>query len=116
MSGIVVSLASKLSFYKEADVEFQFIDTASLRKYANRGNARAQNILGDRYFNGDTVDTDYKEAVKWYKKAAFSGYDVAMYNLGDMYYCGLGVAQDYCKTIEWYKKAASKGIVMHSVI
>lgn len=38
-----------------------------------------------------TVDTDYKEAVKWYKKAAFSGYDVAMYNLGDMYYCGLGV-------------------------
>ena len=105
MSGIVVSLDSRLNVYREADVEFQFIDTESLRKYASRGNVKAQNILGDRYFNGDTVETDYDEAVKWYKRAAFAGYDIAMYNLGDMYYDGLGVKKDYKKAKEWHDKA-----------
>jgi len=35
-----------------------------------RGDALAQNNLGVMYENGQGVPQDYKEAVKWYTKAA----------------------------------------------
>jgi len=41
-----------------------------------------------------TVPQDYKEAVKWYLKAAEQGYALAQFNLGNMYYNGDGVLQD----------------------
>lgn len=52
---------------------------------------------------------DYKEAFKWYSKAANQGYAVAQYNLGVMYQYGYGVRQDYQKAIEWYLRAANQG-------
>ena len=33
----------------------------------------AQRELGDCYYNGEGVDQDYEEAVKWYEKAAGTG-------------------------------------------
>ena len=35
---------------------------------------------------GQGVQKDYKEAVKWYRKAAEQGYAKAQFNLGFMYY------------------------------
>ncbi len=37
---------------------------------ANLGNTDAQNELGDRYYEGRTVEENDAEALKWYKKAA----------------------------------------------
>ncbi|MED5579516.1 MAG: tetratricopeptide repeat protein, partial [Nitrospinota bacterium] len=53
---------------------------------------------------------DYKEAVKWYTKAANQGYASAQYNLGWMYAKGYGVLKDYKEAVKWYTKAANQGV------
>lgn len=50
---------------------------ADCEKKANQGNAEAQFNLGVMHRNGDGVVQDNKEAVKWYRKAAEQGYDLA---------------------------------------
>jgi len=55
------------------------------------------------------VDYDYNEAVKWIRKAAEQGYDIAQYNLGDCYYYGRGVSQDYNEAVKWFRKASEQG-------
>jgi TPR repeat protein len=52
---------------------------------------------------------NYKEAAKWYKKAADQGFALAQYNLGVMYVKGLGVRQNYKEAVKWFKKAADQG-------
>ena len=61
------------------------------------------------YNNGQGVAQDYKEAVKWYTKAAEQGDELAQYNLALMYDNGKGVAQDYKEAMKWYTKAAEQG-------
>ena len=53
---------------------------------------------------------NYKEALRWYRKAAEQGYSVAQFNLGVMYENGLGLPQDYIEALKWYRKAADQGI------
>lgn len=79
------------------------------RKAAEKGNARAQNIMGNRYFNGKCVGQNYVEAVKWYRKSAIQGYPGAQENLGDCYFNGQGVAQNLGEAFNWYTKAAEQG-------
>ena len=62
------------------------------------------------YQNGHGVTQDYKEAGKWYTKAAEQGHAQAQCNLGWMYQNGHGVTQDYQKAYEWYTKAAEQGL------
>ena len=61
------------------------------------------------YNNGKGVVQDYKEAVKWYTKAAEQGFASAQYNLGLMYVMGQGVAQDYNSAHMWFNIAAANG-------
>jgi TPR repeat protein len=58
------------------------------------------------YGQGEGVAQDYKEAVKWYRKAAEQGVVDGQYNLGWMYDKGKGVVQDYKEAVKWYRKAA----------
>ena len=76
---------------------------------ANQGLAVAQNDLGECYYNGNGVTTDYGEAVKWYRLAADQGYADAQSHLGDCYYQGNGVTQDYDEAVKWYRLAADQG-------
>ena len=76
---------------------------------AEQGNVSAQYNLGLMYGMGQGVAQDYKEAVKWYTKAAEQGYAKAQYNLGLMYNNGKGVVQDYKEAVKWYTKAAEQG-------
>ena len=55
------------------------------------------------------VPQDYAEAVKWYRKAAEQGLQIAQTNLGVMYGQGHGVPQDYAEAVKWYRKAAEQG-------
>jgi hypothetical protein len=65
------------------------------------------------YQSGDGVRRDYKEAVKWYTKAAEQGNVLAQDWLGDMYSIGSdfyeGVPRDDKEAIKWYTKAAEQG-------
>ena len=76
---------------------------------AEQGDAFAQFSLGVMYGNGMGVTQDYKEADKWYRKAAEQGNAEAQFNLGVMYEDGQGVAQDYKEALKWWRKAAEQG-------
>lgn len=78
------------------------------RPLALQGNARAQNNLGFMYENGQGVDQDDAEAVRWYRQAAEQGDAIAQINLGFMYANGRGVAQDDAEAVRWYRRAAEQ--------
>lgn len=68
-----------------------------------------QNKLGVRYFNGDGVVKDRKEAVEWFLKAAEQGLPEAQNNLGLCYLHGCGITQDEIEAEKWFRKAAEQG-------
>lgn len=73
------------------------------------GDAEAQQELGRMYFNGLGVSRDYREAVKWYEKAAGQGLAGAQFYLGVMYFKGEGVPKDDREAVRWYTRAAEQG-------
>ena len=81
------------------------------------GGIPSENALGDMYYFGNGVTQDYKEAAKWYKKAAYDHNHIpgsvntayGQYSLGFMYYYGQGVLKDYKEAIKLYKMAAEEG-------
>ena len=52
---------------------------------------------------------DWREAAKWYLKAAEQGDTKAQKNLGVMYRSGKGVVKDDKEAVKWYRKAAEQG-------
>ena len=48
-------------------------DLTQLRAAAERGSAKAQNALGERYAKGAGVTQDPAQAVQWYRMAAEQG-------------------------------------------
>lgn len=75
---------------------------------AQRGDAKAQYKLGEKYYSGDGIEEDDGLAAKWYRKAAEQGNAAAQYRLGYMYQGGLGVAQNYAEAVMWYRKSAEQ--------
>ena len=94
-----------------------------IQKKAEQGDAEAQKILGDMYFDGDLVSKERVQAFKWYRKSAEQGNPDAQYCLGDMYERDLGTGEnntdsdDFSSKIDknwaeaekWYLKAAEHG-------
>ena len=68
------------------------MDIEELKQKAAVGDAEAQFQLGKKYANGDGVEQDYAEALKWYMKSAEQGNAKAQNNLGIMYDWG------WCRT------------------
>ncbi len=86
------------------------------RKAVEAGNADAMYRLGEAYEDGEGVEEDEAEAVKWYReavkgyrKAAEAGNADAMNSLGEAYRDGKGVEEDEAEAVEWYRKAAEAG-------
>jgi len=91
------------------------INISQLKKQAERGDAKAQNKLGD-YFNSiinfsknkDVCSSsNHKLTIKYYTKAAQKGYVKAQKNLG-MFYSEIP-CPEYDKGVFWLKKVALKG-------
>lgn len=61
------------------------------------------------YYFGHGIPKDYKEAVKWFLKAAEQGHAAAQFGLGTMYYFGHGVPEDYKEAVKWHRLAAEQG-------
>ena len=64
--------------------------------------------LGWNYSNGEGVEQNMTEAIRWYTAAAEGGNADAMHNLGWHYDHGEGVEQDMKKAICWYERAAEQ--------
>lgn len=73
---------------------------------AQEGNMVAQTYVGEIYEKGFGIESDYKLAAAWYKKAAEQGYARAKLNLGYLYEKGLGVDQDLKKALLLYREAS----------
>lgn len=83
---------------------------------AEAGKGEAMRRLGLLYsgkitdWNKKSVAVDYKQALKWLKKAAEEKDDkVAMIELGQMYAEGRGVNTDTDRSCKWYQYAAETG-------
>jgi len=76
---------------------------------AEQGDAHIQYSLGVAYFFGNGVLQDYKEGVKWFRKAAEQGYADAQFGLGGAYLFGDGVIEDQVQAYAWFNIAAANG-------
>ena len=76
---------------------------------ANRGEARAYNLLGVLSLNGPDDYKDPKRAIAYFEKAASLDLPVAYYNLGYVHSKGIGTEKDEKKAFMFYFRAANKG-------
>ncbi|KAF9168063.1 hypothetical protein BGX21_008769 [Mortierella sp. AD011] len=76
---------------------------------ADRGDAKAQCVMGFLHQCNKGSPKRYTIAKDWYTKAVKQGYDNAQNNLGVIYYNGNCGARDYSKSFELYTKAALQG-------
>ena len=76
---------------------------------AEKGDAKAQTILGEMHSSGSGVPQDHAKAASWYRKAAEQGHGSAQTSLGVMYERGIGVPQDDKQAAAWFHKAAEHG-------
>jgi uncharacterized protein len=79
------------------------------KQAAEAGHARAQFYLGVCYDEGNGVENDLVEAMRWYRQAAESGHRVAQYNIALGYRKGEGVPVDKEATVYWLTRAAEAG-------
>lgn len=85
---------------------------ATWKPLAERGDAKAQYMLGQLYRRGKGVERDYDLALKWFEAAADQGSPSAMYWLGWMYDNKKGMWLWHPdKAFAWYLKAGEAGDV-----
>lgn len=84
-------------------------DNLSIKSIADKGDSKAQFLLGLKYYEGKDVEKNHIQAFYWIEKAASNNYADAQFFLGNMYYEGIGCEKDYKKTLLWYEKAAENG-------
>ncbi len=80
-----------------------------LKKRAQAGDADSQNNLGICYAQGEGVEVNHLEALKWYLRSADQGNAPAMCNAALSYQYGRGVEKDFSEAIKWYLKAVDLG-------
>jgi len=66
-------------------------------------------LKGNQYYEGQEVPQDFKEALKWYQKAAEQGHYQAQYQLGMMHYQGQQIPQDFMGAYVWLLLASAHG-------
>jgi TPR repeat protein len=65
--------------------------------------------MGTQYFLGRGAPRDYREAARWYERAAEQGDEGSAYIVASLYEKGEGVAQDRVRALYWYSRAAAGG-------
>jgi TPR repeat protein len=98
---MLICLFSASAFAENENIE-------RIKVQAEKGNVSAQFELGVMYFKGQKTSQGYKEAKKWFQRAAEQGLPEAQHNLGFMYYEGIGVSQNYTEALKWFTKAAKQ--------
>jgi len=108
--GTPKNIKKALSYYllsaKQGNTEAEFITNLISSEL---GDANSQFNLGMLCLSGKGYAPDYKEAIKWFYKAAEKENVNAQYNLGLMNLIGKGIPRDYKEAAKWLKKAAEHG-------
>lgn len=109
-----VSVAQSKSIARVAQTKGQHVFASGapldrLTALANRGDARAEVVVGIKYLKGDGVTASDKDAARWFERAAKSGNAVAENHLGALYQAGRGVPADVHLAMHWYEAAAMQG-------
>ena len=76
-----------------------------LKKRATLGDSNSQFKLGECYLDGDRVEKNYEEAIKWFNKAASSNHAKALRSLAACYIEGKGVKEDVLKGLSLLRQA-----------
>lgn len=105
-TGAYASMQEGVTAYQKGNYA---VALKELRPLADKGDAKAQALLGEIYDNGKGVPQDHKEAALWLRKAAEQGDMNAQAYLGVMYERGIGVTHDDRESAAWYRKAAEQG-------
>jgi TPR repeat protein len=79
---------------------------------ARRGDARAQNMLGNIYGDGDGVQRNFAQAAYWYGQSAAQGNRFGEYSLGLIYMQGLGgLPNEQARAARLFQASAEQGLV-----
>ena len=81
---------------------------SGIRTLAEQGDPEAQFVLGNLYRDGQGVEQDLTETLKWWEKAAELGYVDAQFALGNIYSGGYGVTQNYVLSYMWFDITAAQ--------
>lgn len=76
------------------------------RQSAEKGNAEAQNMLGECYDMGRGVVLNHETAVMWYVRSSNQGNQYAMYTLAWCFEHGEGVTKNDQEAMRLYSKVA----------
>ncbi len=79
---------------------------AKWRQVADKGNAKAQSLMGQMYFFGQGVKQDYPQAITWLNLAAAQGEPKAHFKLGSMHENAQGFTQNKLMAAVSYTMAA----------
>lgn len=100
--------ADTLATGNAAFVRSDFVNAARLLlPLAERGNARAQAMVGFMYATGQGLPQAYDAAGYWYRLSAEQGDPTAQYLLGLAYDKGQGVPQNEVAAYKWLNLAAA---------
>ncbi|KPK37388.1 MAG: hypothetical protein AMJ69_11685 [Gammaproteobacteria bacterium SG8_47] len=80
-----------------------------LQRDAERGIARAQRLLANRYLRGRGVTKDEELAAQWMRAAAEQGLATAQRVYGELLESGTGVSANFTEAVRWYLRAAEQG-------
>ena len=84
-------------------------DLKSLKALAEKGDARAQFQLANKFYYGEGVGKDYVQSFEWASRSAAQDNPKAKYRLASLYLLGYGIAKDADKAMALFKECA-KGI------
>lgn len=92
-------------------------NTPDIKQKAEQGDAEAQFMMGISYktglagmIAGTGAKVDYKEALKWFTKAAEQGDGRACNEIGLIYANGWDVRKDPKEAFKWFHESAKHGI------
>lgn len=102
-----VILTPHIAEKKKQDAANQALDNDV--RNSQIGDATGLFEMGLRYYNGNSVEQDYKKAYDFWLKAAEKGHKVAKYNLGVMLENGEGTDANDDVALSWYQQAADQG-------
>jgi hypothetical protein len=114
-ASILAGGAHGADFQKGLKAYFSGNYAAALEEWAplaEQGHPKAQHNIGVMQRDGQALEKDPAEAVKWFRKAAEQGYFKAQNNLAFMYRDGRGIPRDNAKAVEWFLKSAAQGNVV----
>ncbi|HDP89980.1 MAG TPA: sel1 repeat family protein, partial [Thioalkalivibrio sp.] len=90
----------------------QDLSTSLLRieqMQAQGGDVESQFALGARYEDGNGVEKNLSEAIRWYTEAANGGHTGAQFKLGQFHEQGIGVTRNPQRARGWFELAATNG-------